>query len=312
MERPGRSGLRIASSCETLVYLSLTHFSRGVNCLQSGVRTPECGPRTFLAVFIFVLSLSLGSCAARRPVPPAPSRPAELPSAQQLLANFAARRQTLSSLRGLARVVYADPQNKGTAKQAVAVGVPDQFRLELFSPIGIASLSACDGHVLAAYFPKEKTIYRGAATPLNVARFTRVMLSPRDVVGVLLGLPALPQYQEAHPVTFDTDRNCYRLVLTLPEGGTQVWWFDSHTLLLTRWEALGDNDTVVARISLADYRAVNGQNFPFEIVLSDISSQQEVSIYYEKVELNPSLPESLFTLAPLNGVQEIDIDAINP
>ncbi|MBI3799380.1 MAG: DUF4292 domain-containing protein [Deltaproteobacteria bacterium] len=256
--------------------------------------------------------MSLGSCAARRPVPPAPSQPAELPSAQQLLATFAARRHTLSSLRGLARVVYTDPQNKGTAKQAVAVSVPDRFRLELFSPIGIASLIACDGQVLAAYFPKEKTIYRGAATPLNVARFTRVMLSPRDVVGVLLGLPAPPQYQEARPVTFDTDRGWYRLVLTLPEGEAQVWEFDARTLLLTRWEVLGDNDSVVARMSLADYRAVDGQNFPFEIILSDLSNKQEVSIYYEKVELNPSLPDTLFTLAPLNGVQEIDIDAINP
>jgi len=209
-------------------------------------------------------------------------------------------------------VVYADPQDKGTAKQAVAVSVPDRFRLELFSPIGIASLIACDGQALAAYFPKEKTIYRGAATSLNVARFTRVMLSPPDVVAVLLGLPALPQYQEARPVTFDPDKGWYRLILTLSQGGAQVWWFDARTLLLTRWEALGDNDTVVAHMNLADYRAVNGQNFPFEIVLSDTSSHQEVSIYYEKVELNPSLPDTLFALAPLNGVQEINLDALSP
>ena len=38
-----------------------------------------------------MLSLSLGGCTARRPVRPALTQPAELPSAQQLLANFAAR-----------------------------------------------------------------------------------------------------------------------------------------------------------------------------------------------------------------------------
>ncbi len=229
-----------------------------------------------------------------------------------MLANFAARRQALASLQGRARVVYADTQDKGTAKQAVAVSTPDRFRLELFSPIGIASLSACDGHVLAAYFPQEKTIYRGAATPLNVARFTRVMLSPREIAGVLLGLPVLPRYKEARSVSLDADRGWYRLVLLLPEGGAQVWWFDPRTLLLTRWEVLGDNDLVVARMNLADYRAVNGQYFPFEIVLANTHSRQEVSIYYERVELNPHLPDTLFTLAPLNGVQEIDIDAMNP
>jgi hypothetical protein len=212
----------------------------------------------------------------------------------------------------LARVVYADPRDKGTAKQAVAVSIPDRFRLELFSPIGIASLSACDGQVLAAYFPKEKTIYRCAATPLNIARFTRVMLSPREVVGVLLGLPVLPPYQEAGPVTLDADRGWYRLGLTLRGGGAQVWWFDPRTLLLTRWEVLGDNNAVVARMSLNDYRAVSGQEFPFEVVLSDTRSQQEVSLYYEKVELNTDLPDPLFTLAPLNGVQEIDCDTLSP
>jgi hypothetical protein len=277
-----------------------------------GRRTADGGRRTFWTVSLLVLSLSLGSCAARRPVPPVPSQPAELPSAQQLLANFAARRQALTGLRGLARVVYADPQDKGTAKQAVAVSVPDRFRLELFSPIGIVSLITCDGQALAAYFPKEKTIYRGAATPANVARFTRVMLSPAEVVAVLLGLPAPPPYQEARPVTFDADRGWYRLALILPEGGTQVWWFDARTLLLTRWEVLGDNDVVVARMSLADYRTVNGQDFPFEVALSDTSGRQEVSIYYEKVELNPSLPDTLFALASLNGVQEIDLDTLGP
>lgn len=285
-----------------------------MNYQHSGLRIPDFGLRASSAVFILVLLVSLCSCTAQRFTPPARPQPVGLPSAQQLLANFDTRRQTLTSLRGLARVVYADPQDKGTAKQAVAASAPDRFRLELFSPIGIASLSTCDGHVLAAYFPQEKTIYRGAAIPLNVARFTRVMLSPREVASVLLGLPVLPQYEEARPVTLDADRGWYRLVLALAEGNTQVWWFDPRTLLLTRWEVRGDNDTVVARMNLADYRAVNDQYFPFEIVLSDTSSRQEVSIYYEQVEVNPPLPDTLFTLAPINGVQEkeIDVDALRP
>jgi outer membrane lipoprotein-sorting protein len=98
----------------------------------------------------------------------------------------------------------------------------------------------------------------------------------------------------------------------VPEGGAQVWWFDPRTLLLTRWEVLAEHDAVVARMNLADYREVNGQRFPFEIVLSDVRGRQEMSIYYERVELNPRLPDTLFTLAPINGVQEIDVDAIRP
>ena len=280
--------------------------------MQFGVRGSEFGVRTFLLSFILVLFASLSSCTGFRSPQPSLPPSAELPSAQQLLARLDARRQALASLRGLARVVYIDTQDKGTAKQAIAVSMPDRFRLELFSPIGIASLSTCDGHTLATYFPQEKTIYRGASTPLNVARFTRVMLAPRAVVSVLFGLPPFPQGGEARSVSLDAERGWYRLDLTLPEGGSQLWWFEQKTLWLMRWEVLADNDAVTARMNLADYRNVNGQVFPFEIVLTDLQNHQEAAIYYERVELNPSLPDTLFTLASINGVQEIDIDAMNP
>lgn len=256
--------------------------------------------------------VGLSSCSVRRPPQPLQVPSPELPSAQQLLAGPEARRQALASLRGLARVTYADSQEKGTARQAVAVSAPDRFRLELFSPIGIASLSVCDGRTLASYFPTDKTLYRGAATPLNVARFTRVGLSPRDIASVLLGFPPLPQQRETLSVDLDEEKGWYRCSLPLPEGNSQVWWFEPKTLLLMRWEATTNNGVVLAYMTLADYRNVNGQDFPFEIVLSDKQNQQEAAIHYEQVELNPTLPDTLFTLAPINGVREIDIDALNP
>jgi len=215
----------------------------------------------------------------------------------------------LTSLRGLARVAYTDPHEKGTAKHAIAVAAPDRFRLELFSPVGIALLSTCDGHTLTAYFPAEKTIYRGSATPSNLARFIRMALSPREITGLLLGLPVLPVSGGAGSVHLDTDTGWYRLDLPLPGREAHVLWFDRKTLVLRRWEIVAGDGTVLARVSLADYRQVDGQPFPFEIVLSDTQGQQEAAIYYERVELNPPLQDSLFTLAPISGVQEIDLDA---
>lgn len=254
--------------------------------------------------------MCLSGCAPRRPPAPAVSPPAVLPAASELLATLTARRQSLTSLRGLAQLVYADPSDKGKAKQAVAVAAPNHFRLELFSFLGIVSLFTGDGHSLAAYFPKEKTIYRGAATPLNIARFLRVTLSDQQIASLLLGLPIFPLDGAEGTVRFDMDKGWYRLDLSLPGGGAQVLWFDPQTILLRRWEMLNGDGTVVAHMSLADYREVNGQQFPFEIALADIQGQQQASIFYERVELNPSLPDSLFTLAPLPGVQEIDIDTL--
>jgi outer membrane lipoprotein-sorting protein len=275
--------------------------------MAQGCSYPQSGA-VFLLLTVF---FSSGGCALLAPSQPADVPPASTTLAPQLLASLDTRRQALTSLRGLARVVYSDPQEKGTAKQAIAVAAPNHFRLELFSPIGIALLTACDGNTLAAYFPQEKAMYRGAATPLNIARFIRIPLSSRDITGLLLGLPILPAQGEVGTAQGDPHTGWYQLNLTVSGYETHRLWFEQKDLLLMRWEVRANDGTVLSRVILADYRKVNGHYFPFEIVLSDIQGKQEAAIYYERVELNPPLSDSLFTLRPIPGVQEIDVDAFS-
>jgi hypothetical protein len=209
----------------------------------------------------------------------------------------------------LARIVYKDNAQKGTARQAVAVTAPDRFRLELFSPVGIAALVTTDGQRLAAYLPQEKTIYRGAASPLNAARFLRVMLSATQVASLLLGLPLLPWDADEGTVRFDSESGLYELTVPMPGGGAQHFVFEGKLRRFVRWEVQNTDGHPLARMTLADYRAVQGQEFPFEIALVDLQGNQEATIYYEQVELNPPLPPTLFTLAAIVGVQEANLDA---
>lgn len=270
--------------------------------------------QSFLRFATAFLFLAISSCTAHRPaltVSSSLSPQSTLPTAQELLAPLAARREQVTSLRGLARIVYKDTAEKGTARQAVAVAAPDRFRLELFSPIGIAALVTTDGQTLAAYLPQEKTIYRGAASPLNAARFLRVMLSASQVTSLLLGLPLLPLDAERGTVQLDSQGEMYVLMLPIPGGGEQIFTFDRKLARLTKWEVQTTDSHVVARMMLADYRVVQGQTFPFEIMLADFQGNQEATIYYEHIELNPSLPSTLFTLAAIAGVQETNLDTVS-
>lgn len=219
------------------------------------------------------------------------------------------RRTQTTSLRGLARIVYKDTAEKGTARQAVAVSAPDRFRLELFSPVGIAALVTTDGRRLAAYLPQEKTVYRGAATPRNAARFLRIMLSAHQVTSLLLGLPLLPLDVDGGTVRLDPESGHYELTVPIPGGGTQRFVCEQKTQRLLRWEVRNGEGLLLARMTLADYRTVQGQEFPFEIALVDLQGNQEATIYYEQLELNPALPPTLFTLAPISGMRETDLDA---
>ncbi len=170
---------------------------------------------------LLLLALGLGGCATLHlpslvPSTSTPTLAGAVPSAQELLSQLEARRQSLTSLRGLARVTYKDANDKGSAKQAIAVAAPDRFRWELFSPIGVAALVTSNGTRLSTYFPGEKILYRGAATPENVARFTRVFLSPREIVGLLLGAPVLPPMKGNCTVRLDTDHNWLQLICLNP------------------------------------------------------------------------------------------------
>lgn len=261
----------------------------------------------------------LGGCATLRSIIPTSPTPSvspplsPLPSAQELFGQIETRRQMLTSLRGLARLVYKDSQDRGTAKQAIAVAAPDRFRWELFSPIGVAALVTSDGQVLSTYFPNEKVLYRGAATPENVARFTRVLLSPREIVGLLLGAPELPPTSSNFcTVHLDADQDWYQLHCPDSAGETLDLWFERKTQWLRRAERFNAVGILTKRMEFADYRTVGKQYFPFEIVLSDFQNQQQASILYERVELNPHPSDSIFTLASISGVREIDVDAFNP
>jgi uncharacterized protein DUF4292 len=277
--------------------------------------TSDSGPWTVTISCLWILAFALPGCTVRQPFQPTASHTTDktaegssVPTAVELLAPLRSRQQQLTSLRGLARVTYKDNQEKGTVRQAVAVATPDHFRVELFSPIGIAALVTTDGQRLAAFFPKEKTIYRGAANAENAARFLRVMLSAGDIARLLLGLPFSLPPEESAVVRLDGERDWYVLSVPDEEGNSQTLTFDARKRHLLKWETVDADGNVTARMALAEYRTVQGQEFPFEIVLTDLQGGQEAGIYYERVEINPTLADSLFMLAPITGVQEIDLD----
>ena len=256
-----------------------------------------------------------GGCTTRRPPHPPPLPPSALPSAQELLGPFKARQQHLTGLRGLARVTYQDTQERGSASQAVAIAAPDRFRLELFSVLSVAAIHTCDGQMLAAYFPRDNVIYRGAASPLNIARFTRLMLSAREITRLLLGFPIFSvegESETTNTVRLDPNDDTYRLDLPKSDGSVAALWFDTKTKHLRRWAVIAADGSTQTQGQLADYRQVQGLSFPFSITLSDAHEAQQVSLVYKNVELGPALPDSLFRLTPPSGVQEIDIDAHRP
>ena len=260
---------------------------------------------SWLPVLLFLITWGAGCTATQPPAPP-PLGP--VPSAQELLAPLAARQKNLIGLQGLAKVSYQDPHESGSATQAVAITTPDRFRLEFFSLLGVAAVHTCDGQRLAAYFPSDKVLYRGVASPLNIARFTQVTLSAREITLLLLGFPPFLMEGAITPVRREPT-GTYGIDFLRSDGSLTTLWFDSATRRLTGWAVRDAAGALQAQGELGDYRQVQGIAFPFSITLSDAQGDQQVSLAYKEVSIRPALPASLFTLATPGGVKEIDIDA---
>jgi len=249
-------------------------------------------------------------CTARRPSP-SPSPPqtlAPLPSAQELLTPLHARQQAITGLRGLAKISYRDAHEKGSATQAVALATPDRFRLELFTLLGVAAIHTCDGQQLAAYLPRDKVLYRGVASPFNIARLTQVLLSAREVTRLLMGLPPFLVEGIVAPVRREP-ADTYRLDFRRSNGSLTTLRFDPATKRLTGWAVRDATGTLQAQGELGDYRPVQGTSFPFAISLSDAQGAQQVSLAYQEVSVGPIPSAALFRLDTPTGVEEIDIDA---
>ena len=249
-------------------------------------------------------------CTARRPTPPpSPLQAlAPLPSVQELLAPLHARQQAITGLRGLAKVSYRDAHEKGSAMQAVALAAPDRFRLELFSLLGVAAIHTCDGQQLAAYLPRDHVLYRGAASPFNIARLTQVLLSAREVTRLLMGLPPFVVEGSTAPVRREP-ADTYRLDFRRSNGSLTTLRFDSATQHLTGWAVRDTTGTLQAQGELGDYRQVQDILFPFAISLSDARGAQQVSFAYREVSVDSVPSAALFRLDTPPGVEEIDMDA---
>lgn len=261
--------------------------------------------RQYIAVLTAML---LAGCALREPPKPPPA--AGMPSnprlaVERITASMSARRAALQGFRSLAQLTYRTAENAQRAKHVIVAQRPDRLRFEVLSLLGsVFVLTARDGQ-LTAYVPRESTVYRGAASRANFARYTRVDLSVHSAIDLLLGTPPLSR-DGATSVALDQGL----LRFTQDNGGrTQLAWFDGD-LTLVRYESRAADGHVTVRASFAAYERIGGIPIATRLHLELPDAAEQIEIALREPEVNPVLPDTLFTLAAPRGSREVDIDRL--
>jgi outer membrane lipoprotein-sorting protein len=258
-----------------------------------------------LAAVLCAAVLWSGCAAVRRSVTPAP--PATLPSAAELEAVLAKRRDTVHSLRALAHIRYRDLQESNSSREAIVVARPDRLRVEVLSLFGSVFVLAADDGALTAYARQENTVYRGHASPENLWRYVRLTLPVNDLVDLVLGTPPRRQVKEAR-VSFDPDTGSIELSQEWAHG-TQIVWFSPTALPLGAEERSPDQQTLW-RASFNDYERQNGFAVATRIALTLPKWQRSLDITLEDIDLNPTLDATVFAVQIPPGSKVVDLDPV--
>jgi hypothetical protein len=230
-----------------------------------------------------------------------PSGP--LPSPAALAAALDARRAALQSLRAWARLSYESPDESRRAKQLMVVERPNRLRLEVFSPFGaVFVLTTADGR-LAAWDRGESTVYRGAASAKNLDRYAQVDLPVPTVVDLLLATPPV----NGSDGVVSADGASIKLWQET-SSGVRAAWFSADSLEPLRVEQQAPDGSVLLRTSYDGWTAVDTVRVPTTLTIELPDTQRRIGIALSDIEVNPSLPASVFALATPSGAHEVALD----
>lgn len=228
------------------------------------------------------------------PTAPLVRPPDRADEAGQLLARLAAEETGLTTVRGLATVLYSGPNGSGSVLQAIVLAPPDRARLETLSPVGTTALVlTIRGDDLRVHSPLRNEYGEGRATQETLARLTRVPLPPEPLLRLLAGLPPLPLHPGDPRVQVRADGGALRLDSV--EGAFwQRLWTQPDRASIDHGE-LGEAAGPLLRFQFADRQGVNGTSFPFEIRLVATAGPSLI-IRYQTLRINLPVEADLFAL----------------
>lgn len=157
-------------------------------------------PWRFRLSFAF-LALSATACGARFTVPD----PATI-AAAAATASYDAR----------LRIALDGPELRARTPVLLAFRRPDALRIEVPGPSGARLIAVASGDRLWAVFPGERAFFEGRPTEADFEALLGVALTPREVMDLLVGLPAprLRAYEARWRGPLPA-----RITATLPDSG---------------------------------------------------------------------------------------------
>jgi hypothetical protein len=248
---------------------------------------------------LIAAAFALAGCPTRAPPPDLSLDPAEL------LAQVRTAQERVTSVRGEVRLRIETEEFSGTVHALVAAQKPDRLLVHVLDFFGntASALASADG-ALSLYDARERVLYRGPATPENLARLVSLPLAPAELAEILCGSAPLLR---GVPVRADPGRGFVDLELAAG-ASTQVLRIGPGAAVLRSWMwaarpgAAGTYD-----LAFDELHAVPGRYFPAEIALSAEDPRVRLRLAWLDAEPNAALGAELFAPRVPRGARVVDL-----
>lgn len=227
------------------------------------------------------------------------------------------RYEALSSVRLRATLEYWGEEGRVRVDQVVLARRPGDVRVETISPFGTTlTVFATNADELVYYDLQANEFVRGRPELDHISRFLPFHLTAQDIVRVLLGAPPLDAVDpdpDTYAMEWDARRAAYRLTMPLSDdAGTLRVWIDhgSWTMVAARMtDAEGDR--------IFDLRSGNAEpvqgatirtQMPTRIEFEMPGEDVDIALDVERVELDPTLPDALFTVPTPRAATTFELD----
>jgi hypothetical protein len=251
------------------------------------------------------LALALALWGCRSLPPPAP--PTAVTSAEELVARLQAGKPRVQSFEAKGRLTLLSPQRNYSGTSLIKGRLPTTVRADVLDPLGRSLLNFySNGLEVQVLSPKEGKLFKGEATPGNLAAFIPPAVTLPQALRLMTGDLPLSAGQPSR-WAFEEGQGRYLLEWHSPDGAVKErLWLDAKELRPLREEWFGPDGQPRFVSEFSNYGQLT-PGLPGQIILKTEKPKGELRLVYREMLLNPSFQDSDLALPRSPGVEEVPL-----
>jgi hypothetical protein len=251
------------------------------------------------------LALALCFWGCRALPPPAP--PVAVTSGPELLAKLQAGKPQVQSFEARGRLTLLSQNRNYSGTSLIKGRLPDTVRADVLDFLGRSVLNFyTNGREVEVLAPKEGKLYRGAATPGNLAAFIPPAVTLPQALRLMSGDLPLSSGQPSR-WAYDQAQGRYLLEWRNSGGGVQErLWLEAEGLKPVKEEWFGADGNLRFAAEFSDFGRLT-PGLPGQVILKTRQPDAELRLVYREMLLNPSLKDSDLAVPRAPGVEEVPL-----